>query len=217
MAVIKYKMALVYKYKMAVVRSVVRLLALLLFTWITYDVFTQIVNSDIPYYTFNNSRHLCWCNGRYMPVYVINTLGILYIDSIINTDVVSAYYNVSCVDDIWSSYHERQASVVLSGISSKNDQYFSAYKIHSFNILTLREKMGGHLDEISISLTNLNSHRTDYSIDSFNKHRQYLLTSAVYSLKNASNLRLKSKRLKRPKSYYNNSSATQITFDNSRR
>ena len=85
---------------------------------------------------------------------------------------------------------------------------FSAYKIHPFNILTLREKMGGHLDEISISLTNLNSHRTDYSIDSFNKHRQYLLTSAVYSLKNASNLRLKSKRLKRPISYYNNSSAT---------
>ena len=195
---------------MAVGRSVVWLLALLLFTWITYDVFTQIVNSDIPYHTFNNSRHLCWCNGRYMPVYVINTLGILYIDSIINTDAVSGYYNVSCVDDTWSSYHERQASAVLSGISSKNDQYFSAYKIHSFNILTLREKMGGHLDEISISLTNLNSHRADYSIDSFNKHRQYLLTSAVYSLKDASNLRLKSKRLKKPISYYNNSSATHI-------
>ena len=80
-----------------------------------------------------------------MPVYVINTLGILYIESITNTDVVSGYYNVSCVDDTWSSYHERQASVVLSGISSKNDQYLSAYKIHSFNISTLREKMGGHI------------------------------------------------------------------------
>ena len=121
---------------MAVGRSFVWLLALLLFTWITYDVFTKIVNSDIPYHTFNNSSHLCRCNGRYMPVYVINTLGILYIDSITNTDVVSGYYNVSCVDDTWSTYYERQASVVLSGIFSKNDQYFSAYKIHLFNILT---------------------------------------------------------------------------------
>ena len=107
--------------------------------------------------------------------------------------MVSSYYNVSCVDDTWSTYHERQVSVVLSGISSENDQYSSAYKIHLFNILILREKMGGYLDEISISLMNLNSHRIDYSIDSFNKHRQYLLTSAVYFLKNASNLHFKSK------------------------
>ena len=174
---------------MAVGRSFVWLLALLLFIWITYDVFTQIVNSDIPCRTFNNSRYLCRCNGRYTPVYAINTLGILYIDSITDTDVVSGYNNVSCVDDTRSTYHERQASVVLSGISCENDQYSLAYKLHLFNILTLREKMGGHFDEICISLTNLNSHRIDYSIDSFNKHRQHLLTSAVYFLKNASNLR----------------------------
>ena len=60
---------------------------------VIYDVFTQIVNSDIPCRTFNNSRYLCWCNGRYTPVYAINTLGILYIDSITDTDVVSGYNN----------------------------------------------------------------------------------------------------------------------------
>ena len=97
---------------------------------------------------------------------------------------------------------------MISGISNKNDQYSSACKIHLFNILTLEVKMGGHLDEISILVTNINSHRTDYSLDSFIKYRQYFLTLAVHFSNNASNLRFKSKRLRRPISYYNNLSAT---------